>query len=298
MLNIHGLYYSSFDWFFRAGLEYPVVLISVLFAIFAFGACWGSFLNVCIWRMPRRESVVSAPSHCTVCGSDIRWYDNIPVVSYLVLRGRCRVCKTPYSCRYFVVEVVTGTAFILLFLKSAHAMLVPQTVLFYWLGFWYLLGAAWIDAKHRIIPDALTFPVALTTLIFSGFFPEASGHSVWWRAVLTELLTGAVTGSALLIFSVVGKKIAGGREAFGLGDVKMCALLAMLLGVFGTMFSLFAASCFGMTYGVVLAIKRHRSIGKTAIPFAPFIAAGAVVWMFAGNWILQFFNLIAKAGRI
>ena len=83
MLNIHGLYYNSFDWFFRAGLEYPVVLISVLFAIFAFGTCWGSFLNVCIWRIPLGESVVVVPSHCPKCNHKIRWYDNVPVIGFI-----------------------------------------------------------------------------------------------------------------------------------------------------------------------------------------------------------------------
>lgn len=298
MLNIHGIYLFSYDWYFRAGLEYPIVLAAVLFAVFAFGACWGSFLNVCIWRMPRRESVVTAPSHCTVCGSDIRWYDNIPVVSYLVLRGKCRVCKTPYSCRYFIVEVITGVAFILLFLKTALVNQTPQTVIFYWLTFWYLLGAAWIDAKHRIIPDALTFPVMLITAILAGIFPQAMGCSVWWKGVFSSLLSGVPVGAILWIFSIAGRKLARGRDAFGLGDVKMCALLAMLLGIFGTMFALFAASILGMIYGAVIAVRQHRKIGTTAIAFAPFIAAGAVIWMFAGNWIWQLFNLITHSGKI
>lgn len=288
MLNLTGIYFAGYDWYFRAGLEYPAVLLSVLFAIFAFGSCWGSFLNVCIWRMPRRESVVTAPSHCTVCGNDIRWYDNIPVVSYLVLRGRCRMCSTPYSCRYFAVELITGSVFIALFLKLGAVEQLPQTTLFYWLGFWYLLGAAWIDAKHRIIPDRLTIPVLIIAVILSAVFPEAVGADIHWKGAATAIISAAAVSGFLYLFALAGRKIAKGRDALGLGDVKLCAVLAIILGIAGVCFSLFAASIGGMVYGTILAIKRRRPIGTTAIPFAPFIATGAVIWMFAGNWILPF----------
>ena len=294
MLNLYGIYYFNYDWYFRAGLEYPAVLISVLSAIFAFGSCWGSFLNVCIWRMPRRESVVSAPSHCTVCGNDIRWYDNIPVVSYLVLRGKCRMCKTPYSCRYFAVEIITGLTFIALFLKAGAVNQLPQTILLYWLGFWYLLGAAWIDAKHRIIPDDLTFPVLVFAVIFAALFPETMGEKVHWKGALAAVLSAAVTYAVLYLFALAGRKLAGGRDAFGMGDVKLCAALAVIIGIAGTCFALFAASTAGMIYGIAIALKRKRRIGTTAIPFAPFIAAGAVIWMFAGNWILPFIANMKK----
>ena len=287
MLNLSGIYFSDYDWYFRAGLEYPAVLISVLFAIFAFGACWGSFLNVCIWRMPRRESVINAPSHCTVCGTDIRWFDNIPVVSYLVLRGKCRVCRTPYSPRYFIVELITGIMFCLLFLKAGFFQQVPQVVLFYWLAFWYLLGSSWIDAKHRIIPDALTIPVAVLTLILSAVFPEAQGEKVWWKGVLTSLISGVTVYIFLYLFAVIGRVLAKGRDAFGMGDVKLCAVLAAIFGFCGIFFTIFAASCFGIIWGAVLAAKRRRSIGKTSVPFAPFLAAGAIVWIFSAQWIIR-----------
>ena len=287
MLNISGIYFSDFNWYFRAGLEYPAVFIPAFFAIFAFGACWGSFLNVCIWRMPRRESVINAPSHCTVCGTDIRWFDNIPVVSYLVLRGRCRVCKTPYSPRYFIVELITGAMFFLLFLKAGVIQQVPQSVLFCWLGFWYILGAAWIDAKHRIIPDALTLPVAVLTLVLSAIFPQAQGQNIWWKGLGSSLISGVSVYLFLYIFSIAGRWLAKGRDAFGMGDVKLCAVLAALFGISGVFFTLFAASCFGIICGAALAIKRKRPIGRTSVPFAPFIGAGAVIWMFAGQWIIR-----------
>lgn len=287
MLNLSGIYFFDYDWYFRAGLEYPAVFIPAFIAIFAFGACWGSFLNVCIWRMPRRESVINAPSHCTVCNTDIRWFDNIPVVSYLVLRGRCRVCRTPYSPRYFIVELVTGLTFFLLFLKAGIFQQAPQSIPFYWLGFWYVLGAAWIDAKHRIIPDALTLPVAVITVILSVIFPQAQGQSVWWKGALTCMISGVSVYLFLYIFSVIGRFLAKGRDAFGMGDVKLCAVLAAITGISGVFFTLFAASFAGIIFGVILAVKRKRSIGRTSIPFAPFIGAGAVIWMFAGQWMIR-----------
>ena len=289
MLNLYGIYYNSYDWYFRAGFEYPFVLISALLAVFAFGACWGSFLNVCIWRMPRRESVVTAPSHCTSCGNEIKWYDNIPVISYIVLRGRCRVCRTPYSCRYLVVEAITGTAFVLLFLKTSLTSQLPQTVLLYFLAFWYLLGAAWIDAKFRIIPDALSLPVFIISLALCTVFPELTGQKKYWMGALSALLSSGVVYAILYLFSLAGRKLAGGRDALGLGDVKLCAVLAVLIGVCGTFFALFVASCAGIVYGFIISAKQNRSVGKIAVPFAPFIAAGAALWMFAGNWILKLF---------
>ena len=108
---------GSFPWWTRLGLEYPELLTIALVAVFAVGSCFGSFLNVCIWRLPLGESIVSVPSHCTKCGYEIRWYDNIPIISYLVLRGRCRNCREPYSPRYLIVEALTGLLFVAVFLK-------------------------------------------------------------------------------------------------------------------------------------------------------------------------------------
>ena len=115
MFLIEELPQYASDWWFRLGLNYPAVCAFAVFAAFAYGACLGSFMNVCIWRMPRGESVVNAPSHCTKCGAHIRWYDNLPVISYLVLRGRCRSCHAPYSPRYFAVEVLCGALFVAVF---------------------------------------------------------------------------------------------------------------------------------------------------------------------------------------
>ena len=119
MMNWKMWYHlSETDWYSRIGMVYPAVWAVVFFWIFAFGACWGSFLNVCVWRIPRGESLSKAASHCTSCGKCICWYDNLPVISFLILRGRCRHCRSSYSSSYFWVELCCGVLFVLEVLKS------------------------------------------------------------------------------------------------------------------------------------------------------------------------------------
>ena len=130
-----------YDWWTRWGLVYPAVFFSACFAAFAYGACLGSFMNVCIWRMPRGESVVNAPSHCTKCGAHIRWYDNLPVVSYLVLRGRCRNCHAPYSPRYLAVEVLCGLLFVAVLVKCGLTRQVPGVMFFYCVALLFSVAA-------------------------------------------------------------------------------------------------------------------------------------------------------------
>lgn len=277
---------SGYDWWFRAGFVYPSCLAFALIAIFIFGSCWGSFINVCIWRMPRKESVVSAPSHCTVCGTDIRWYDNLPVISYLVLRGRCRACHAPYSCRYFVVEVVMGLSFCAFFVKAGLTNQVPGVLASGWIMLLFAMAAGWIDAKHRIIPDALTYPAMFLGLVCAGVLPEVWGTGKWYRAVLLSLASGLIPGLFLAVFALVGEKLAK-REVLGWGDVKFIAATGMLLGLPGALFTLFAGSLSGSIGGTVCALRRRRSLRSTAIAFGPFLAASAVLWLFVGNLICR-----------
>ena len=152
---------GSFPWWTRLGLEYPELLTIALVAVFAVGSCFGSFLNVCIWRLPLGESIVSVPSHCTKCGYEIRWYDNIPIISYLVLRGRCRNCREPYSPRYLIVEALTGLLFVAVFLKVGLSAQPPATLALYWVMVLLCVTTSWIDVEHRLIPDATTYPALL-----------------------------------------------------------------------------------------------------------------------------------------
>ena len=276
----------DYDWYFRLGLEYPFCLVFALFSVFLFGSCWGSFMNVCIWRMPRRESVISAPSHCTVCNADIAWYDNLPVISYLVLRGRCRQCKTHYTARYFLVEVLAGLAFCAYFLKAGLCNQVPGVLASGWIMLLFAIAAGWIDAEHRIIPDALNYPVMVIALILSVVLPEVWGTPSRWTALLYSFLSGILPGAFLLLFSFLGEKMAG-KEVLGMGDVKFITACGFLLGLPAVFFILMAGSLGGTVFGVLLALKHRRPLKNCSIPFGPFLAAAAVIWLFTGSFLLD-----------
>lgn len=295
MFRFEELPQYAYDWWFRCGFVYPAVLAFACFAAFAYGACLGSFINVCIWRMPRRESVVSAPSHCTRCGRAIRWYDNLPVLSFLILRGRCRACHEPYSPRYFLVEVLTGALFVAVFVKTGLTRQIPGAIFFYCVAILYAVGAAWIDAEHRIIPDALSYPVMLLALAGTLAFPEVWGTPSRRTALLYCVLSGAIPGAFLWLFSTVGRAICG-REALGMGDVKFTAATGMLLGLPGAFFILLAGSLAGVCWGVSSALIRRQNLRRCAVPFGPFLAAGALVWIFAGNFILELAGTFGHGG--
>lgn len=295
MFLIEELPQYASDWWFRLGLNYPAVCAFAVFAAFAYGACLGSFMNVCIWRMPRRESVVDAPSHCTSCGAHIRWYDNLPVVSYLVLRGRCRVCRAPYSPRYFIVEALTGMLFVAILVKTGLTRQEPGAIYFYCGMTLLAIGAAWIDAEWRIIPDALNYPAMLLALAGALALPAAWGTEVRWRAGVFCLLSGLLPGAGLWLFSFLGEKLSG-RTVLGRGDVKFAAATGMLIGLPGVLFALTAGALAGTVYGAVRALVRHERMSHCTVAFGPFLAGGALVWVFAGNWLLKLAAAVLSHG--
>ena len=283
---------ATYDWWQRLGFDYPVVWGSAIFAAFALGACLGSFLNVYIWRIPRGESVVTAPSHCTSCGAEIHWYDNLPVISYLVLRGKCRHCHTPYSCRYLVVEALTGVLFVAVLLKTGLACQVPAVIPLYWWCILLAISSAWIDAKFRIIPDALTYPAIFYGILLHALLPSACGASTWIGGALYALISALLPGIFLAVFSIGGKKMTG-KDVLGWGDVKFITACGALLGFPGALFVLLGGSLSGTVYGVILSRYRRKALKNCAIPFGPFLAAAAVIWTLAGNWIWHWYLMIS-----
>ena len=274
------------DWFFRFGFHYPLVLAFGLLTAFLYGSCLGSFMNVCIWRIPRGESVAGAPSHCTSCGAEIRWFDNLPVVSYLVLHGRCRHCHAPYSPRYCIVEAATGLLFAAILVKTGLTRQVPAVMLPYCTMVLYALAAGWIDAEHRIVPDLLSYPALAIGVIGAAVFPDIWGCAVWYRGALFAVLAAGLAGGGLALFAVCGRLFCG-REVLGWGDVKFVMVTAALLGLPGALGSLFAGSLFGMIAGIVAARRRGRPLRRASIPFAPFLGAAALIWIFAGDALLR-----------
>ena len=278
--------HSEIDWYWRTGLEYPLCAAFAAFAVFALGSCLGSFLNVCIWRIPRGESVVVAPSHCTSCGAEIRWFDNLPIISYIVLRGRCRRCHAHYSPRYLIVEALTGLLFVAAFFKAAVTVQPPGVIASYWVMIMLAVSAAWIDAEHRIIPDALTLPAMIFGVGFAALFPDVWGERSVVRAAAASFLSGLLPGAALLIFSLIGRRIAR-RDVLGFGDVKFIAAVGMLLGLTGALVSLLIASFAGALTGCAIALCRKQPLRGAAIAFGPFLAGGALVWVFFAAQLLE-----------
>lgn len=173
------------------------------FSFFALGAIIGSFLNVCIVRMPHGKSVVFPSSHCVHCQKSIAWYDNVPLLSYLILGGKCRNCKTPIGIRYFIVELITAATF-LLFYKyyGLNIILLPYLVMVS--GF---IVATFVDFEHRIIPDEVSIGGTIVGLIFSLFIPQLHGQDVFWKGGLWSLIGLVVGGGAIYLMGILGNVV-------------------------------------------------------------------------------------------
>lgn len=236
---------------------------------FIVGLVIGSFLNVVIYRVPRRESLVRPGSHCPLCNHPVRWYDNIPIASWLLLRGRCRDCGAPISPRYAVVEGLTGV----LFLLGIVAVGVQWRLLLVWAFFAVLVAVSLIDLDHLIIPDRIVLPASVAGLAGAVALSPAR----WW----VYLAAGLGAALFLLIVALVWP---GGM---GLGDVKLSLLLGFVLGT-EVVVALFAAFLIGGIVGVGLVATKRRS-RKDKIPFGPFLAAGGIIACLVGRSIVEWY---------
>ena len=244
-------------------------------AIFALGLCFGSFLNVCIYRLPRGKSVVTPRSACPHCGDPIPLYHNLPVLSWLILRGKCRSCKQPISPRYLVIELLTGLLFLGCYTHFGLTLAALKCVV---LGY-LLLGLVFTDAETKLLPDAMTLPGLVLGIGFSfvvpvndlasrimpGLVSPAMRSEISWRIwSLSDSLLGAAVGASFLYGAAAIYLRARGVEGMGFGDVKLMALIGAFLGTKLTVLTIFAASLVGSLFGLstVLAvwIKRFRRI--------------------------------------
>jgi leader peptidase (prepilin peptidase)/N-methyltransferase len=247
----------------------------VIAAVFAFGAIIGSFLNVCIVRLPEARSVVRPPSHCPVCRRDIAWYDNVPVVSYLLLRGRCRTCDTRISPLYPVVELLTGALAVALWLRLGPTLAFAG----YFAFAAALVTITFIDLDHRIIPDVISLPGIVVGLVVSLISPLVTP---------LDAVLGALAGGGVLLAIAFGYQAIRGQEGMGGGDIKLLAMIGAFLGWRSVFVTLMVASLIGSLIGIGVMLYQ-RADTKLAIPFGPFLAGGALVSLFFGDRILAFY---------
>ncbi len=232
--------------------------------------------------MPRGESVAWPASHCPSCKKPIHWFDNIPVLAWCLLRGKCRSCSAPIPVRYPAVELLGGLAGFAAFSQWSGAYAAMAAVIF-----WALIVVTWIDWEHQIIPDEISVGGVVAGLLFSFFFPVwAAGPEgqAGWRALLHSS-AGILTGGGILYaMAVIGEKVFK-KEAMGGGDVKLLAAIGAFFGWKGALFALFAGSLAGSVAGIGLRVISK----KESIPFGPYLAAGTILYMFWGEAVLSWY---------
>lgn len=291
------------SWFLQISL-FSTEWLFLLLAFFAVGAVIGSFLNVVIHRLPAEESIVFPHSHCPKCDAAISFYDNIPILSWLILGGRCRNCRAPISSRYPLVEFLTGLTFAAFFLHDGLSPILPINLLFAAA----LISLIFIDAEQMILPNAITYPGFILTLIVRTALPivfqiapfddittapfREINQPLWIISLLGAIIGAAVGGGFLWLVGWIWKQLRG-VEAMGFGDVKLMLMVGALLGWRLTVLSLFLGALTGALSGIILVSKQKQRDYQTQIPFGIFLGLGSLIAMLFGaaiiNWYLSTF---------
>lgn len=251
----------------------------VLIVAAAYGLVLGSFLNVVIHRLPRGMSLLRPRSHCPACGAAVLWYDNVPVLSYALLGGRCRRCRTSIPIRYPLVELASGALLVAVVAALGVTLRGAEAAVLVLL----LVPLAVIDLEHRLLPDWLTLPGVLAGLLFS-----AAGGLVSVR----EAALGATLGAVIPLAVIFVYKLIRGVEGMGLGDVKLLAMIGAFLGWRGMLLTLFIGACAGALVGLALIVAR-RGRADTELPFGTFLCAATTIVLFFGETLLQRLGWIA-----
>ena len=251
-------------------------MIYWLALIFVFGLCLGSFLNVCICRIPREKSVIWPPSACPNCNSYIKWYDNIPVLSWFLLHAKCRNCKLPVSVVYPVIELLTGSFFLTIWLIYGLSWFTP----IYMIAVFGLLLGTFIDLEHMILPDRITIGGMILFPILSALFPPLQGETTWMSGLKDALIGLAAGFGALWIVRELGTA-ALKKEAMGFGDVKLMGALGALFGWEAVIYIIFFSALIGSVAGISMIALQRKGI-RSEIPYGPYIALAAFSWMLGG----------------
>lgn len=246
---------------------------------FFLGAIFGSFGNVIIYRLPRGESVVVPRSYCYSCKTQIKWFDNIPIFSWIFLRGRCRNCSAKFSIRYPIVELITAVLFVL----SYHYAGISWTLLEYLIFVFGLVVCTFIDFDHMILPDEFTLSGIVLGLIGAALNPQREFMDAFWGVLMGG---GFLWGMAYIYFLLTK------QEGMGGGDIKLLAWIGAVLGWKAIPFVIMSSAITGSIVGLIIARKQKAGL-KTVIPFGPYLAFGAVLYLFGGEtialWYLDLF---------
>lgn len=252
-----------------------------LFYVFFFvlGAIFGSFGNVIIYRLPREESVVKPRSYCYSCKTPIKWYDNIPILSWFILRGKCRHCGAKFSFRYPLVEIITGVLFAL----SYHYAGISWNLLEYLIFIFGLVVCTFIDLDHMILPDEFTLSGIVIGLVGAALNPQRE----FLDALFGVLMGGGFLWGMAYVYYLMTK-----NEGMGGGDIKLLAWIGALLGWKAIPFVIMSSAIIGSVVGLIAARQQKAGL-KTVIPFGPYLALGAVIYLFGGQtialWYLDLF---------
>jgi leader peptidase (prepilin peptidase) / N-methyltransferase len=278
----------------------PLPVYFILIVVGVFGAIIGSFLNVVIHRLPEEQSIVFPNSRCPACSAAIGWYDNIPLLSYVILRGRCRGCKQGISIRYPAVELLTGLLYVAVTWHSGLSWALPFDLLFVSA----LIALVFIDAEHMILPNAITYCGMVFVLIARVVIPLISsphfddvdslsrgmlhGLPLWAVSLIGAVIGGLIGGGSLWLMGWTWEKLRG-IEAMGLGDVKMMFMVGAYLGWRLTILTIFLGVLSGSLIGVGLMMKQGRRDMQMLLPFGVFLGIGAVAALLIGPQIVDWY---------
>ena len=243
-------------------------------AAFVLGGIWGSFCNVCIYRLPDNDSVITGRSFCRSCKNKIKWYDNIPLLSFIFLRGKCRSCNNKISSQYFLVELISAISF--LFIYFIYGLSVT-TLLLIILSIFFII-IFFIDLKHYIIPNELTFPLMLIGFVKS--FDPNLNQTIFPNYI--NSLLGGFFGYAIIWLIIFFYKKVRNKEGMGLGDAKLMAVVGFWFGWASIPFTIFISSAVALVLVIPSLIKKTRNM-SAQIPFGPYIIIGCIIYVTFAN---------------
>ena len=249
-------------------------------AAFILGCIWGSFSNVCIYRLPNEQSIAKGRSFCPSCKEQIKWYDNIPFLSFIFLKGKCRNCSNKISSQYFLVEFISAISFVIIY----HLYGISITTLLLIILSIFFIIIFFIDLKHFIIPNELTFP-----LMFIGFVKsfEPNLNQTIFPNYINSLI-GGVFGYLIIWLIIFFYKKVRNKEGMGLGDAKLMAVVGFWFGWASIPFTIFISSFVALIFAIPSLLKKNKNM-STQIPFGPYIIIGCIIYVSFANQIKHMF---------